>query len=128
MSAQLLLADFVDTEIDTDPELIRVIEEVVAQVQPGTIYVHSANDTHQDHRAVHVATLSAARAVPRIFCYQSPSATNSFAPTKYVHIDETVEGKVEVLSRFQSQAHRTYMDPELVRAVARCWARQLPSS
>ena len=66
--------------------------------------------------------------MPRIFSYQSPSATNSFAPTKYVHIDETVEGKVEILSHFQSQAHRTYMDPELVRAIARYWARQLPAS
>jgi hypothetical protein len=32
--------------------------------------------------------------VPRILSYQSPSATNNFAPTKYVQIDQTVEGKV----------------------------------
>jgi LmbE family N-acetylglucosaminyl deacetylase len=95
---------------------------------PRHHHVHSPNDTHQDHRAVHVATLSAARGVPRILSYQSPSATNNFAPTKYVQIDQTVEGKVEILSNFQSQAHRAYMDPELVRAVARYWARQLPAS
>jgi hypothetical protein len=72
--------------------------------------------------------LSAARGVPRIFCYQSPSATDNFAPIKYVQIDQTVEGKMEVLSQFQSQAHRGYMDPKLIRAVARYWARQLPDS
>jgi two-component system, NtrC family, response regulator HydG len=127
MSAQLMVADFVDTEIHSDPDLIRVIERVVAEVNPDTIYVHSANDTHQDHQAVHVATLSAARGVPRIFSYQSPSATNNFAPTRYVPIDQTVEGKVEVLSHYQSQAHRRYMDPDLVRATARYWARQLPT-
>jgi hypothetical protein len=41
MSAQLILADFIDTEIHSDPDLIRVIEHVVDQVNPDTIYVHS---------------------------------------------------------------------------------------
>ena len=45
MSAQLILADFIDTEIHTDPDLIRVIEYVVGQVHPATVYVHSPNDT-----------------------------------------------------------------------------------
>lgn len=51
MSAQLFLGDFVDTELGADPALIRVIEHTVAHVDPGTLYVHSPNDSHQDHRA-----------------------------------------------------------------------------
>jgi hypothetical protein len=51
--------------------------------------------------------------VPHVFSFQSPSATNSFAPTKRVQIDQTVEGKVEVLSNFESQRHRAYKDPDL---------------
>lgn len=75
---------------------------------------------------MHAATLSAARSVPRVFTYQSPSASNQFSPTRFVRIDETVEGKIDVLSQFRSQASRSYMDPKLVRATARYWARQLP--
>jgi hypothetical protein len=40
-------------------------------------------------------------------------------------VDGTIEGKVEVLSHYRSQSTRHYLEPDLVVASARYWARQL---
>lgn len=125
IGAQLIMGNLPDTEIDDGIATIRMIESVVQRLSPTVVYVHSANDNHQDHRAVSTATRSATRGVRRVFAYQSPSATNSFLPTQFVNIDETVRGKVEVLQMFASQDGRTYLEPDLVVAGARYWARHL---
>ena len=128
LGAQLLFADLPDTEIDEGVETIRLIESVVRILDPTVVYVHSAHDNHQDHRAVSVATRSATRGVRRVLAYQSPSATNDFIPTQFVNVDETVRRKVEVLQLFASQEGRSYLEPELVVAGARYWARHLAAS
>ena len=40
------------------------------------------------------------------FCYQSPSAQNGFAPSKFVPVDETINAKVAVLEQYRSQSTR----------------------
>lgn len=125
LSAELLMGDLPDTRMEDEPGMITLIEGVIAAVRPTTVYVHSAADNHQDHRAVHHATVIAARRVPQLFCYQSPSSRNEFAPTKFVAVDTTIHAKVDVLAHYRSQATRQYLEPDLVVASARYWARQL---
>jgi LmbE family N-acetylglucosaminyl deacetylase len=125
IGAQLLFADLPDTEIDEGVSTIRLIESVVRMLDPTVVYVHSLHDNHQDHRAVSTAARSATRGVRRVFAYQSPSATNDFLPTQFVNVDETVGRKVEILQMFGSQDGRNYLEPELVVAGARYWARHL---
>lgn len=125
IGAQLFMADLPDTCVDAGIETIRMIESIVRLVDPTIVYVHSKHDNHQDHRAVHTAVMSATRGVPQLFAFQSPSATNDFAPTKFVAIDEVIVRKVEVLNLFESQRERPYLEPEMVIASARYWARNL---
>lgn len=125
IGARLLLADLPDTRVDPGIETIRLVESVVAEVSPTVVYVHSSHDNHQDHRAVHTATMSATRGVPQVFAYQSPSATNDFSPNRFVPIDAVLVRKVQVLASFSSQSQRSYLEPELVVAGARYWARHL---
>ena len=73
---------------------------------------------------MHSATLVAARGIPRVYCYQAPSTTVEFKPTRFVAIDEFLERKIEVIRAFASQVEiRDYLDEELLRATARYWAR-----
>lgn len=125
LGAGLLIGDLPDTRIDPGIETIREIEAVVAAVDPTIIYVHSPRDHHQDHRAVHAAVVSASRRVPQVFAYQSPSATNEFLPNKFVAIDSVVVRKVDLLGHFGSQSERSYLEPEMIVATARYWARNL---
>lgn len=124
LGARLFLEDLTDTEIpNTGPTVVK-IERVVNEVQPTIVYTHSIHDGHQDHRAVHQATLVAARGVPTVACFQSPSSTVDFRPTRFVTIDGYTERKLELLSCFRSQSGiRSYLEPDLVLATARYWSR-----
>lgn len=124
LSARLFLKDLVDTEISGGGATVRLIEEVVGEIQPTIVYTHSHNDRHQDHRAVNEATVVATRRVGTVACYQSPSSTIDFRPTRFVRIDDYLPEKLRLLECFASQtATRDYLDPDFVTATARYWSR-----
>ena len=123
IGARLFLHDFEDTRLDPAGGLITTIEELIRDVGPTIVYTHSEHDRHQDHRAVRQAVDVAARRVPSLACFQSPSSTIDFRPTRFVPVDGFIEAKLQMLAAFESQAHRDYMDPALVRATARYWSR-----
>ncbi|MEV0358139.1 PIG-L deacetylase family protein [Nocardia sp. NPDC050697] len=127
LGTQLLMADLPDTRLGEAPELVEIIEGVIAHLNPTTIYTHSEADNHQDHRATHRGSIIAARRTPRVFCYQSPSSRNAFAPTRFIPCADTLDTKLAALACYRSQSTRHYLDPELVVATARYWARQLPA-
>ena len=124
LGARLFLKDLIDTEITGGGPTVRLIEEVVREVVPTVVYTHTNHDRHQDHRAVHEATIVATRTIDTVACYQSPSSTVDFRPTRFVTIDGFVERKLELLASFASQAdHRSYLAPDFVMATARYWSR-----
>ena len=124
MSARLIHASLTDTSVSEGGSTIRTILDVVEEIRPTTIYTHTIRDVHQDHRNTHSATLVAARGISRVFCYQAPSTSVEFKPTRFVAIDDFLERKIEVIRAFASQVSiREYLDEELLRATARYWAR-----
>ena len=84
MSARLVHADLEDTSVSEGGSTIATIKRVIEEIRPTTVYTHTLRDVHQDHRNAHNATLVAARGVPRVFCYQAPSSTVDFHPTRFV--------------------------------------------
>jgi LmbE family N-acetylglucosaminyl deacetylase/CheY-like chemotaxis protein len=123
LGARLFMEDLEDTRIPSGHPTVGLIERVVDLVAPTVVYTHSFHDTHQDHRAVHEATMVAARRVPRISCYQSPSATVDFRPNRFVPIADFVEAKQQAIDAFATQSDRDYLQREVVTATARYWGR-----
>lgn len=124
IGARLFMEDLEDTRISESDPTVTIIERVVAQVQPTIVYTHSAHDRHQDHRAVHRAAMVATRTVPTFACYQSPSATVDYRPTRFVSIDGFTDTKLALLGCFGSQAGiRDYMQDDFVLATSRYWSR-----
>jgi LmbE family N-acetylglucosaminyl deacetylase/CheY-like chemotaxis protein len=124
LGARLFLEDLVDTEITSTGPTIAIIERVIKQVNPTVVYTHSIHDRHQDHRAVHEAVLVAARAVDTVACFQSPSSTVDYRPSRFISIDGFTQKKIELLECFRSQANiRKYLEPDFVLATARYWSR-----
>lgn len=124
VGARLFLEDLVDTEISGADPTVGIIERVVREVQPTIVYTHTHHDRHQDHRAVHEATMVATRGVRTVACYQSPSATVDFRPNRFVAIDAFTDTKLALLDCFASQATiRTYLEPDFILATARYWSR-----
>lgn len=124
LGARLHLEDLSDTEISAGEPTLGLIEKVVTAVRPSIVYVHSKNDMHQDHRAVHEATLLATRGVRSVSCYQSASATVDFRPNRFVNIDDFLEAKVALVQAHRSQLTVSrYHSPDFLVATARYWAR-----
>jgi len=124
LSARLVHAALQDTIVSEGGHTISTIREVVEEIRPTTVYTHTNRDVHQDHRNAHSATLVAVRGISKVFCYQAPSTTVDFHPTRFVAIDEYLDRKIEVIQAYTSQVKvRAYLDDELLRATARYWAR-----
>jgi LmbE family N-acetylglucosaminyl deacetylase/CheY-like chemotaxis protein len=124
LGARLFLEDLMDTQIPAAGPTVDIIERIVREVHPTIVYTHSRHDRHQDHRAVHDATMVSTRTVRTVACYQSPSATVDFRPNRFVSVDGFVEGKLALLRCFASQVEiRSYMQSDLVLATARYWSR-----
>lgn len=128
LGARLFVEDLADTEISNGGSTIAIIERIVAEIKPTIIYTHTANDRHQDHRAVHEATMAATRGIRTIACYQSPSTTIDFRPSRFVPIDGFTEQKLALLACYRSQTSiRDYLDPDFVLSTARYWGQYSPA-
>ena len=124
LSARLIHADLRDTSLSDAGLTIETIKRAIDETGATTIYTHTSRDVHQDHRNTHNATLVAAREIPRVYCYQAPSTTVDFHPTRFASIDDFIDAKLEVIRAYKSQVStRRYLDEELLRATARYWAR-----
>jgi len=124
LGAELRMANLPDTRMEVGPTTIDAISRVIREVAPDVVYTHTANDNHQDHRAVHHATLVAARGVSNVYCYQSPSSTVAFQPSTFVDIREHLGSKLELLHAYATQTStRAYLSDDHIRATAGYWGR-----
>jgi two-component system, NtrC family, response regulator HydG len=124
LGATLYLDDLQDTSISESDPTISVISRVVESVRPTAIYTHSFHDVHQDHRNTYRAAMVAVRNIGRVYCFQSPSATVDFRPTRFVNIDDHLARKLKAIDAFASQVEvRAYLEPDLIQSTARYWSR-----
>jgi LmbE family N-acetylglucosaminyl deacetylase/CheY-like chemotaxis protein len=124
LGATFVLGDQRDQRVSEGPETIALLEQVIRDHSPSTMFIHAASDTHQDHRNTHRAAMVAARRIPTVYAYQSPSTTVEFRPSRFVDIGRELPTKLELIGCHSSQtSHRSYLDPELIAATARYWGR-----
>ena len=124
LGAELVLETLDDTRISEGPTTIGAIEAVISGLDPSVVYVHTEADRHQDHRNVHRAAMVATRNVPSVFCYQSPSSTTHFSPTRFVPIAEQLSTKLQLLELYGSQSStKAYLAPAVIEATAVYWSR-----
>ena len=96
-----------DTNI-TIKAAIDVIEELVNVVNPDYIFTHYKDDTHQDHRIVAEATISACRNRSNVLYYESFSS-EGFNPMLFVDIESTLQSKCEVVAAHKTQEERLHL-------------------
>ena len=106
MRAKLYWGGFKDTGIGMSRELIQMIEKHMAKIKPEFIFTHYWDDTHQDHRNVAQATVTAARYVRNMIFYEVPTTFN-FSPTIFADIKTVFPRKLDILRCHKSQVHKT---------------------
>jgi LmbE family N-acetylglucosaminyl deacetylase/ActR/RegA family two-component response regulator len=124
LGAELIHRDVPNTPMSDGGVTVAAIAAEIERLRPEIVYTHSRSDNHQDHRAVHRATIAAGRAVGSIYGYQSPSTSLAFSPGRFVDVTAYMDHKLRVLREFRTQhALRPYLEEELVIATARYWSR-----
>jgi LmbE family N-acetylglucosaminyl deacetylase len=102
--------EFKDTElIDNGNQIIHMVERYIESVRPSFIFVNFPDDTHQDHRAVNQAVLSATRYVKNVLFYEVPTTSN-FTPNVFIDIGSVLEKKLKALEAHFSQVLKTNIE------------------
>jgi LmbE family N-acetylglucosaminyl deacetylase len=119
IGAELVWAGFDDGSVPDGPDAIRTVDEAIAASGAQILYTHTADDTHQDHRATATASISAGRRLATILQYETPS-TRRFEPTVYVDVAATIDDKLALVRSHLSQVLRAGpVDLEAIEAQAR---------
>ena len=105
-----------------------ILEELVRmkrEIDPGTVFLPSAQDLHQDHQTVHIEGLRAFKTVT-VLGYELPWNNLSFDYRHFcVLTREHVQTKIAALRCYQSQQHRPYTQEDFIWSWARTRGGQI---
>lgn len=124
-----------DNRFDTVPmlDIVKIVEKIVNNIKPQTIYTHSGGDLNIDHALIHRAVLTATRPVSScpvkdIYAFEVPSSTEwafsqlqpAFLPNVFVNIRDTLDIKIRAMQHYEgeSRAFPHPRSPEALRAIA----------
>jgi len=110
-----------DTLLPSVRRLIDRMERVIGRTSPDFIFVNFPEDTHQDHRQVARAAISATRYARNVLFYEGPTTVN-FTPTVFIDIADEIAPKIEALHRHQSQISKTRIEGTPISEIAQASA------
>jgi LmbE family N-acetylglucosaminyl deacetylase len=110
-------------DVRTFPEHRQDILELLVALwedwRPDAVFQPSLHDIHQDHQVIAAEGLRAFKRTT-ILGYEIPWNNFDFAYGAYISLEKRhIERKIAALSRYASQQHRRYVDPEYVWNLAR---------
>ena len=106
-----------DTMLPSVRRLIDRIERALRAVGPDFIFVNYPEDTHQDHRQVARAAVSATRYARNVLYYEGPT-TVDFTPTVFIDIADEIDRKLQALRRHRSQVMKTRIEGTAICEIA----------
>jgi LmbE family N-acetylglucosaminyl deacetylase len=121
LGASLSWGEFEDAEIPLSRPLIASIESQMRLARPDVVFTHHREDSHQDHRALSQATLTAARYVRGVLFYEGPT-TSDFIPSVFQDVSRDLSAKLRLLSFHKSQIHKTNIAGLCILDIARSTA------
>ena len=118
-----------DMKLDCTPHINinKVIESLIDELGPDTVYTHFWGDVNVDHQNVYKSTVVAVRpvlgqVVKVLYCYRVPSSTEwtpckvdtMYMPNVFVDITEEAELKYEAFSKYRTEL-RDYPHPRSIQ-------------
>ena len=134
----LSLHNLPDNKFDTVPllDVVKIIEDIVKQIRPRTVYTHHGGDLNIDHSITARALLTATRPVAgcpvrELLAFEVPSSTEwafqqiepTFRADVFMDVQATIEAKIKAMALYEGEA-RPFPHPrsaEALRAIARRW-------
>jgi len=128
----LVLGNLPDQRLETLPlcDVVKEIENQIAELGPDIIYTHFGGDINRDHKVLCEAVLVAARpysapAVKEILMFETPSSTEwgspvlaaPFQPNVFVDISKYLQKKIDAFSCYSAEV-RPYPHPRSSQGLA----------
>jgi N-acetylglucosamine malate deacetylase 1 len=112
-----------DFDVRTFPtvrqEILEILVELSAKLQPDLVLMPSLGDIHQDHETVAREGMRAFKRTT-VLGYEIPWNCFAFRRDAYVALEQRhLDAKVAALANYRSQQHRNYANEEYIRNVAR---------
>jgi LmbE family N-acetylglucosaminyl deacetylase len=110
----------------------RILKSELDEIKPDRMYTHSPKDFHQVHVGVSKSAIKASENIGQILFFETISSTMpEFFPNAYCDITKFIKQKIESLKAHQSQRHRFYLKPNVVKSIANTryvWGKIGPNS
>jgi LmbE family N-acetylglucosaminyl deacetylase len=98
-----------------------ILEKMLAlrrQYQPEIVFVHTAQDIHQDHQTVTQEATRAFRGTT-VLGFDVLRSSYGFFPHFLAEVSEqAVENKITALNKYKTYSNRYYFSPDIMRATA----------
>jgi LmbE family N-acetylglucosaminyl deacetylase len=120
-AAEVFWGGYKDTFLSANRDVIHRLETFIKKVSPVFIFCHFPDDTHQDHRYLAKAVISATRYVRNVLFYEGPT-TQGFKPHVFVDVSEVLDRKMAALEAHRSQMMKTNIESLSILEMARSTA------
>jgi len=99
-------------------EILEVMIELKQQYHPEVVFVHTAQDIHQDHKTVTEEALRAFRGTT-LLGFDVLRSSYGFFPNFLVEVsEEGVKTKIKALKAYKTYADKYYFDENIIHATA----------
>lgn len=106
-------------------EILEELVRIKREIDPGTVFLPSAQDLHQDHQTIHIEGLRAFKTVT-VLGYELPWNNLSFDYRHFCVLTRAhVQTKIAALRCYQSQQHRPYTQEDFIWSWARTRGGQI---
>lgn len=100
----------------------QILEELLQlnkKINPDLVLLPAVSDVHQDHQVIHQEGLRAFKNTS-FAGYELPWNNYSFSTNFFMKLgNEEVQKKIDALKEYKSQSHRSYMQEDFIRSLAR---------
>ena len=106
------------------PKVKQAIKNIINHFKPSSIFIHSKNDAHKDHKAVNKVVFEVLEELDtdkkiNVYVFEVWNVLNETKPRMYVDVSDTFGKKIEAMKKFKSQKVFiwTLMPPVIIRAI-----------
>ena len=118
--SQLILFNYEVRELPASRQII--LEEMLQlnkQIKPDLVLLPAKSDIHQDHQVIHQEGMRAFKNTT-FAGYELPWNNYSFRTSFFMRLTEKhLTKKITALKKYKSQSHRSYMQEDFIRSLAK---------
>jgi LmbE family N-acetylglucosaminyl deacetylase len=122
MGARIISARSAVGEEDSAQRVADLLQRIVRELRPATIYVPAPEDGHRGRRRIFEMARPTLSGVPRVLAYATATTDVAFRPVRFEDVEAAMSDKLEVLSHYRESGRRE-LSGRFARAAARYWGR-----